>query len=57
MKKFLLLSVLYSLILLPSLAARERHPVRGVKKAVLWTVLFNLVYTFAVLVIWTRLDD
>ena len=57
MKKFLLLSVLYSLILLPSLAARERHPVRGVKKAILWMVVFNLVYTFAVLVIWPRLDD
>jgi len=57
MKKFLLLSVLYSLILLPSLAARERHPVRGVKKAVLMMVLFNLVYTFAVLVIWPQLDD
>ncbi len=57
MKKFLLLSVLYSLILLPSLAARERHPVRGVKKAILMMVLFNLCYAFAVLVIWPRLDD
>ncbi|HYH98378.1 hypothetical protein [Hyalangium sp.] len=57
MKKFLLLSVLYAIILLPSLAARERHPVRGVKKAILMMVVFNLVYTFAVLVIWPRLDD
>jgi hypothetical protein len=57
MKKFMLLSVLYSLILLPSLAARERHPARGVKKAILMMVVFNLVYTFMVLVIWPRLDD
>jgi hypothetical protein len=57
MKKFLLLSVLYSLILLPSLAARERHPVKGVKKAVLMMVVFNLFYTFLVLVIWPQLDD
>jgi hypothetical protein len=57
MKKFLLLSVLYALILLPSLAARERHPVRGVKKAILMVVVFNLFYAFAVLVIWPRLDD
>ena len=57
MKKFLLLSVLYAMILLPSLAARERHPVRGVKKAIMMVALFNLVYAFAVLVIWPRLDD
>jgi hypothetical protein len=57
MKKFLLLSVLYSMILLPSLAARERHPVRGVKKAVLMMVIFNMFYAFAALVIWPRLDD
>jgi hypothetical protein len=57
MKKFLLLSVLYANILLPSLAARERHPVRGIKKAVLSMVIFNLCYAFAVLVIWPRLDD
>jgi hypothetical protein len=57
MKKFLLLSVLYAMILLPSLAARERHPVRGLKKAILMMVIFNFCYAFAVLVIWPRLDD
>ena len=34
MKKSLLMSVLYSLIILPSLAARERNAERGVKRAV-----------------------
>ncbi len=57
MKKFMLLSVLYAMILLPSLAARERHPARGVKKTILMMVIFNLCYAFAVLVIWTRMDD
>ncbi len=57
MKKFLLLSVLYAMILLPSLAARERHPARGVKKTILMMVIFNLCYAFMVLVVWTRMDD
>jgi hypothetical protein len=57
MKKFLLLSVLYAIILLPSLAARERHPVRGVKKAILMMVVFNACYAFVALVIWPLLDD
>jgi hypothetical protein len=57
MKKFLLLSVLYAIILLPSLAARERHPGRGVKKAIFMMVVFNLCYAFVVLVIWPQLED
>jgi hypothetical protein len=57
MKKFLLLSVLYALVVLPSVAARERHPVRGLKKAIAMMVLFNLFYAFAVLVIWPQMDD
>jgi hypothetical protein len=57
MKKFLLLSVLYAIILLPALAARERHPVRGVKKAIFMMVLFNVCYAFVALVIWPQLDD
>jgi hypothetical protein len=57
MKKFLLLSVLYALVVLPGVAARERHPVRGLKKAIALMVLFNLFYAFAVLVIWPQLDD
>ncbi|SEU27708.1 hypothetical protein [Stigmatella erecta] len=57
MKKFLLLSVLYALVVLPGVAARERHPVRGLKKAIALMVLFNLCYAFAVLVIWPQMDD
>jgi hypothetical protein len=57
MKKFLLMSVLYAFILLPSLAARERNPVRGVKRAMAMVVAFNFFYIFLVLVVWMRLED
>lgn len=57
MKKLLLLSVLYAILLLPLLAARDPHPMRGVKKAMLMMVLYNLWYAFAVLNIWTQMKD
>ncbi len=56
MKKFLLMSVVYALIVLPSLAARERNAVRGVKRAVASFVAFNFVYIFLVLVVWMSMD-
>jgi hypothetical protein len=55
MKKLILLSMLFAIITLPTLAARSRNPVQGVKRAVALMVLFNFLYTFAVLVIWYRL--
>jgi hypothetical protein len=57
MKKFLLMSVLYATIILPSLAARERNPSRGVKRAVAMFVAYNFLYVFLVLVIWTSMED
>ncbi|HSP80157.1 MAG TPA: hypothetical protein VLQ93_16620 [Myxococcaceae bacterium] len=57
MKKFILMSVLYAIILLPSLAARERNPVRGVKRAMAMMVAFNFFYAFLVLVVWMQLED
>jgi hypothetical protein len=57
MKKFLLMSVIYSTLILPILAARERNPVRGVKKAVAMFVAYNFFYAFLVLVIWTSMED
>lgn len=58
MKKLLLMSVLYALIILPSLAAtHERNAVRGVKRAVAGFVVYNFFYIFVVLVLWTSLDD
>jgi hypothetical protein len=57
MKKFILMSVIYSTIVLPILAARERHPARGAKKAVAMFVAYNFLYAFLVLVVWTSMDD
>jgi hypothetical protein len=57
MKKFLLMSVLYAIIVLPSLAAREPNAVRGIKRAVAMFVAYNFLYAFLVLVVWTAMED
>jgi hypothetical protein len=57
MKKFILMSVLYAVLILPSLAAREHNAVRGVKRAVAMFVAYNFLYAFLVLVVWTSLED
>jgi len=49
MAKLILMSVLILTIALPAKAARDPHPMRGWKKAVLWFVLFNAAYTYSVL--------
>ena len=42
---------------LPSLAARERNAVRGVKRAVAMFVAYNFLYAFLVLMVWTQMED
>jgi hypothetical protein len=56
MKKLLLMSVLYALLVLPSLAARETNAVRGVKRAVAMFVAYNFFYIFLVLVVWMSME-
>ncbi|MET0402585.1 MAG: hypothetical protein ABW123_09290 [Cystobacter sp.] len=56
MKKFLLMSVLFAVLILPSLAARETHAVRGVKRAVAMFVAYNFFYIFLVLVVWMSME-
>ena len=56
MKKFLLMSVLYAVLILPGLAARESNAVRGVKRAVLMVVVYNFFYIFLVLVVWMSME-
>lgn len=55
MAKFLLMSVIFGTIAMPVFAAREANPMRGLKKAVLLTFVFNLFYLFAVRFIYPRL--
>jgi NADH:ubiquinone oxidoreductase subunit H len=57
MKKFILMSVLYAVLILPSLAARERNAVRGAKRAVAMFVAYNFLYAFLVLAVWTQMED
>ena len=55
MGKLLLGSVLIATVLLPMLAARERSPMRGLRKLVATLVAFNIFYLFAVLYLYPRL--
>ncbi|MCE9668353.1 hypothetical protein LY474_11070 [Myxococcus stipitatus] len=50
MAKLILMSVLILTIALPAKAARDADPVRGLKKAILWVILFNAAYTYGVIV-------
>ncbi|MFB1480578.1 hypothetical protein [Corallococcus sp. RDP092CA] len=54
MAKLILLSVLVATIALPGAAARDPHPWRGMKKAILWVALFNMAYAYGVLVLVPR---
>jgi hypothetical protein len=56
MAKLILFSVLIALVALPIRAARERDVRRGLKKALVMLVAFNLAYAFAVLLILPRLS-
>jgi len=55
MAKFVLMSVIFGAIAVPVLAARDANAMRGLKKAVLLTVAFNLFYLFAIRFIYPRL--
>jgi len=53
--KLLLLSIVIGLIGIPVLAARQRHPVRGLRFALLGLVLLHVTYAFFVRVVLPRL--
>lgn len=55
MTKALLLSVALGLVVFPILASRDPHPQRGLKKAVLWVLSFNLFFVFFLRVVIPRL--
>jgi membrane-associated HD superfamily phosphohydrolase len=54
--KLLLLSVVIALIALPLLTARDRNARRGLKKAILLVITFNLLYLFLVRFVYPRLQ-
>ena len=55
MGKLLLMSVMVAMVALPMRAARDGSAVRGLRKTVLWTVAFNVLYLIAVLYVYPRL--
>ena len=55
MAKALLISVLIATIALPMIFARDAKPKRGLRRTVVWMVLFCVFYVFAALYVYPRL--
>lgn len=55
--KLLILSVCLALVGIPLWAARDPHPVRGMKRALLGVAAFNIFYVFLLRVILPRLEQ
>ena len=55
MSKLLLLSVLIASIALPTIAAREKNPKRGLRKAIIYMLLFNVFYLFGLIFLYGRI--
>ncbi len=55
MQKLILVSFLFANVAIPSWAARARNPRWGLQKALLSMVAFDVVYLFALLVVYPRL--
>jgi hypothetical protein len=53
--KAVLMSVLFGMIAIPVLVAREANPRRGFQKVMLLSLLFNLLYLLAVRYIYPHL--
>lgn len=55
MSKLLLLSILIASIALPARAAREKNPRRGLRKTIVYVLLFNVFYLFSLLFLYGRI--
>ena len=55
MEKILLISFVFAPIVLPIVAAKDPSPVRGMRRALLWWVVFNAGYLMFYRFVWTRL--
>jgi len=54
MAKLLLLSICLALVSIPLMASRDPYPVRGLKRALMGVLLFNLVYVFLLRIVIPR---
>jgi hypothetical protein len=55
MQKALLMSLLVATIAVPAIAARDPRPLRGLKRALFWMGLFEVVYVAALVFVYPRL--
>ena len=55
MQKALLISIIVATLAIPMWTAQDRSARRGLRRAVVWMALFNVVYLLAVMFIYPRL--
>jgi len=55
MSKLLLLSILIASIALPAKAAREKNPRKGLRKTIVYVLLFNVFYLFGLMFLYGRI--
>ena len=55
MSRLVLLSIVLGIVLIPIWAARQKHPLRGLRMALLGQATFHLFYAFLVRVVVPRL--
>lgn len=55
MKKLILLSVIIAAIALPARAARAKDARKGLRKTIIHTAIFNLIYLFLITMVWFKL--
>jgi hypothetical protein len=56
MKKLILLSMIFALIIIPARAARAKNAREGLKRVLVQTALFEVVYLLLLLYVWPRLN-
>ena len=56
MKKLILMSVLFATVAIPAIAAKDPSPRRGLRKAVLYSIAFNVFYWLCLLFVVNRLE-
>jgi hypothetical protein len=55
MSKALLLSIMIATIFLPAVAAKEKNPKKGLRKAIIYMLVFNAFYLFGLLFLYGRI--
>lgn len=55
MSKLLLLSLMIAMITIPTRAARDPDPRRGLKRAIVQMLIFEAFYGFCLLFVWGRI--